>query len=542
MKKVKLKLLSSLVKVFPDQDPKGSEFKQATSLKGEVFSFQVAYCLEERLDRFSIKINSPLEKKCEIFEVALNPSEYLGVIFDKDVLKSSPGLFPDCLLPIHEDGIKATLLQWRSIWVRVNLDKNTKPGKFPITLQFHSKMGNYVQSKTFYLTVLKSRLPKQTLIHTEWFHGDGLATWYHCEPWSKAYWKLLENYFRNMAEHGQNTVLTPLFTPPLDTEVGGERPTIQLLNISKVGTKYVFDFKKLGQWITLAKKCGLTHFEMAHLFTQWGAKNTPKIIVNSNHKEIKMFGWHVAADSTKYLDFLSQLLPALTKYLKQKKLTNYTFFHISDEPNLSHLESYKKAVTFVRPYLKDFKMIDALSDLVFYKEGLVQNPVPANNHIEPFMQANIKNLWTYYCVGQQKLVPNRFFHFPSYRNRVQGVLLYIYDLKGFLHWGYNFWFSQGAKSFIDPFKITDAGRAFPSGDAFLVYPGKNGPLDSIRHEVFRESLQDLRALQALEKKIGRENTLKVIHQKLNYQLTMTKYPRKDQWLLNLRSRVNHLLS
>ena len=50
---------------------------------------------------------------------------------------------------------------------------------------------------------------------------------------------------------------------------------------------------------------------------------------------------------------------------------------------------------------------------------------------------------------------------------------------------------------INPFIETDAGRAFPSGDSFMVYRGEQGPVDSIRGEVFREALQDQRALELL---------------------------------------------
>lgn len=53
--------------------------------------------------------------------------------------------------------------------------------------------------------------------------------------------------------------------------------------------------------------------------------------------------------------------------------------------------------------------------------------------------------------------------------------------------------------------------AFPSGDPYLVYPGKDGePLSSIRAEVQSEALVDLRAFQTLEKHLGREAVLQMI--------------------------------
>ena len=121
--------------------------------------------------------------------------------------------------------------------------------------------------------------------------------------------------------------------------------------------------------------------------------------------------------------------------------------------------------------------------------------------------------------------------------------MYVYDIAGFLQWGYNFWYSRHSqKTDIDPFKVTDADRSFPSGDAFLVYPGKDAPVDSIRHEVMREALQDLRALKKLEELIGREKTLELIHDGVGHELTMANYPHSADWLLGLRERINAEIS
>ena len=62
--------------------------------------------------------------------------------------------------------------------------------------------------------------------------------------------------------------------------------------------------------------------------------------------------------------------------------------------------------------------MDALSDYAFYQSGAVTKPVPANNHIEPFLEAKVPGLWTYYCVGQYKDVSNMFMAMPSARNRI----------------------------------------------------------------------------------------------------------------------------
>jgi hypothetical protein len=277
------------------------------------------------------------------------------------------------------------------------------------------------------------------------------------------------------------------------------------------------------------------------LFTQWGAKHAPKIMVKEGDVLVKAFGWETDAFGEEYKAFLSEFLPRLVEFLKNNNLEHYCYFHVSDEPSMDHLEAYSKASNLLNKYLKEFPIIDALSNYDFYEKGLVKNPIPASNHIEKFLENNVPDLWTYYCCSQGKEVSNRFMNMPSARNRIIGMQLYKFNIKGFLHWGYNFWYSQYSMYPIDPYRVTDSGLAFPSGDAFVVYPGKEGPLESIRLEVFYEALQDLRALTLLESKLGKEAVIKLLEEDLQEPITFKVYPQDEKWILNKREKINNLL-
>ena len=118
-----------------------------------------------------------------------------------------------------------------------------------------------------------------------------------------------------------------------------------------------------------------------------------------------------------------------------------------------------------------------------------------------------------------------------------------YGVEGFLHWGFNFYFSQLSRYPVDPYKCTDSGLAFPAGDPFIVYPGKNGmPEDSIRHEVFTEGLQDQRALQLLETKMPREKIMKELDKlSPDSKMSMANYPRGEKNVLAVRKKINQLI-
>ena len=535
--------LSSLTKVFADQELSEASFQKGSALWNEVYSFQVAYrgtSQRHPLKELKVNVQSDIDASVKVRTVGLVPSEFpIYANHDENILRAKPGLFPDPLYDINsKEGITAFPNQWRSIWVTVDVNEDIAAGVHPITISIELSTGETVAEETFELEVIPAKLPEQELIHTQWFHTDCIADQYDVEVFSEKHWSLINQYVKTAADHVTNMILTPLFTPPLDTEPGGERPTVQLVDVEKTGDNYRFSFNKLTRWIDMCKQNGIKYFELSHLFTQWGAHHAPKIVATENGIEKKIFGWDTDASGEEYKQFLAVFLPELVSYIKEHDLDDAVYFHVSDEPNTNHLESYKNARDIIYTYLEDYPIMDALSDYQFYEKGLVKNPIPANNHIEPFLENDVKDLWTYYCCSQYRDVSNRFFTFPSARNRISGVQLYKFDIKGFLHWGYNFWFSQLSKKSINPFQNTDSGYGFPSGDAFLVYPGENGPIESLRMEVFYDALQDQRALQLLESMIGKEEVLHLLEADLDTPITFSEYPQDSEWLLNKREEIN----
>lgn len=538
---VQTRLVSSLEKVFADEELSAPTWRKGTCLRGEVVSFQLAYRAAHMVRDLQVTVESPMAKHVQLRAVGLAPSEVPGVQFDDNVLRTTPGLYPDMLLPIGER-LPAPEGQWRSVWVTVRVPTRQRAGSYAMDLHLYSG-GTRVGGGSVTLEVLPATLPAQRLMHTSWFHTDCIATHYGDDVWSPAHWKRVEQFVCNAVDHGINMLLTPLFTPPLDTKVGGERPTVQLVGVRSTGKdRYRFDFARLDRWVRIADAAGVRYLEMSHLFTQWGAAHCPKVVATVGGKERKIFGWKDRAAGPRYKAFLDQFLPALVKHIDKRGWRRRCFFHVSDEPHVDHLESFGAAAAIVHRHLQGFPFIDALSNIEYYDRGLVQHPIPASDHIEPFVERGIKDLWTYYCVSQWNQVSNRFFCMPSARNRILGAQLYRYDLAGFLQWGYNFWYSQNSTRALDPFRETDAGGNFPSGDSFLVYPGEDGPIDSIRGEVFREALQDQRALQALEALQGRGKTVRLLERGLSKSITMKRYPRDAAWLLRMRQSVNRRIA
>lgn len=545
MKRLRLYPLSSLAKVFPDEIC-GEPFSGGSLLANETFSFQLAYVLDTvpraKLD-CKLSIESPLRSCISVWRVECVPSEFPAYPnSDGNYLRKTPGLYPDLLTPLTEDEVEAVPGSCRSLWFSVCPEGKIPAGEYPIRIQLSNQENGISEEICLTLRILAEHLPEQELKFTQWFHTDCIAAYYQLPIFSEEHWAWIEKFMRIAAEHGVNLLLTPLFTPPLDTKFGGERPTVQLVRVNVSEAGYSFDFSLLDRWITTAERAGIREFELSHLFTQWGAAHAPKIVAFRGNKAgpERVFGWDTDAGGPEYQSFLRCFLPELTRFLRERGIADRCWFHVSDEPGEAALEDYRRASSLLAEYLEGFPVIDALSDYAFYEQGLVRIPVAATNAIEPFLEHGVSPLWAYYCCSQGDQVGNRFFAMPSARNRILGLQLYRYNIAGFLHWGYNFYFSQYSKALIDPFRTTDAEAAFPSGDAFSVYPGRTEALPSLRLKVFAEALQDLRALRLLESKLGREAVLELVESE--GRVTFAHYPQSEQALLRIRERVNQKLA
>ena len=526
--------LSSLIKVFSDEEPTAQPFTKLSCLSNERVQLQVAFCNDSDCE-VNVKVDCKFKDCINVYYVeeiySKNPVHALQ---DNYTLRKKSGYFPELLRPL--DGcFNAKANKWNSIWLEVVPNPTLVAGEQKINVAL--TCGEDVQTIDFTLDVIDAQLPAQTLINTNWFHTDCIATHYNIEVFSDKYWEYVKNFLKVAVDHGMNMVLTPLFTPPLDTKVGGERPTVQLVGVKVTSGEYKFDFTNLDKWIAICDEVGIKYLELSHFFTQWGAKKCPKIIAEVDGVQKRIFGWDTKASGKAYRSFLTAFAEVFKPYLKEKGLEDKVYFHVSDEPFAALARHYRKASNIVKELFGEYKIMDALSNYKFYKKGLVKLPVPANDHIEPFI-GNVSDLWTYYCCVQVKGVSNKFFSMPSQRNRVLGYQMYKFNVKGFLHWGYNFWYKQFSTGPVDPFTETDAGGSFPSGDSFVVYPGDNGaPLISLRLKVFYDAFQDMRALQLLESLIGKEKTMQILEDGIE-PITFAQYPHCDDWQLATREKIN----
>lgn len=563
-KRIKTVVTSSLAKIFPELDPKDTPLTYLSGLRNEPLSFQVAYKLDSEKDFCEgvyVKIDTALPTS--LYSVGFVP-----VLQTRDPLLDDsfrPGLFGDILLPkktnprlkkspypwgeafsLEDDAVRlvARTDSWQTLWLTVNENgKHLKSGSYPVRITFHSMKDDSVFGECgLVVDIIGTSLPKQNFKYTNWFHCDCLCDMYDVELFSERFWKIFADYVEKASRNGMNTILTPCFTPPLDTPVGDERMTVQLVGITLEDGKYSFDFSMLDRFIDIATKNGIEYFEHAHFFSQWGAKKTPKIMATVDGRYKRIFGWDTAAWGKKYKTFLESYIPALITYLKEKGLDKNFIYHVSDEPEPWAHADYLRAKRTLGNLLDGYTICDALSHYEFYEDGTVETPIVNIPHIKDFY-GKAKDFWAYYtghrCTGG---FSNRKINTSSERNRMFGVQLYMHDIKGFLHWGYNYWYGVLSQGISNP--CTDPGifSGGGPGSSFIVYPAANGScLQSIRQKVFYEALNDMRALKTLERLIGKRETRKFVTDNFG-EITFDTHLGNADRILSFRKSVNEKIA
>lgn len=542
---MQLKLISSLEKCFLDEkiDDK-KEYNAGSCLKNELFHFEVCFQNtpeEQWKDYYYITVNSPIADSVTVSRIEVVPVQCAGGA-DENYLRTEPGLYPDVMQPLEPNGRIAVTHNLKSLMIEVDT-KGISAGTYPISIVFTGEEPNQSQAVTFNLTVIAAELPEQELKFTQWFYCDCLMQYYETEAFGDRHFEIIEAFAAMAVKYGINMLLTPVFTPALDTYIGGERPTTQLVGVTLNNGKYSFDFSLLGRWVEMCDRVGVKYFEIAHFFTQWGAKAAPKIMATVDGEYKKLFGWETEATSCEYKEFLNCFIPALIDYMKSLNgADKRCWFHISDEPNKEQLNDYLAAKSIVDPLLKDYPIIDALSNYEFYSKGGVKHPVSSTRRIHEFYENGVPELWGYYCVSEAFKVSNRFISMPSYRNRILGTQLYKYNVSGFLHWGYNFYNNQYSYAKVNPFMTTDAEYFGPAGDAFSVYPGPDGkPWPSIRLAVFFDAIQDISAFKLCERLYGKDYVIKLLEADIE-PITFFEYPHNPDYILNVREKVNKAIA
>jgi len=395
---------------------------------------------------------------------------------DRIRIAAAPCEIPDPLLETDEISLPAETTQ--PIWVTFWIPPETVPGVYQgdlVVLVDEKEMKVHVALHVYPFPLPAAR----HLLVTNWFNLGNIAKAHGVELWSEPFWDVLVRYAENMARHRQNVVLTPWTMIDVMQDAGGQLS---------------FDYSRFDRFVELFQKAGVADgIEISHVGHPkggWGGS----VELSSVRAKKKDTGEIVALD---YEHGLKPLLSDLERHLEERGWLQRAMIHISDEPAIQNVASWREASELVRRAAPHLRRIDAIETIDF--DQALEIWVPKLSQWDAWRYAFLKRFdrvefWYYICCHPYgNVYPNRFLDYPSTCVRVLHWVNYVENLKGYLHWGWNFWGD-------DPFGVPS--ERLPPGDTHVVYPGKTGPLDSIRWEIQRESLEDYEYLWLLEQKLA----------------------------------------
>jgi hypothetical protein len=292
-----------------------------------------------------------------------------------------------------------------------------------------------------------------------------------------------------MADHRHNVALiSPLNLARFTADSGG---------------KLEIDFSRFDRCVEIFKKEGVIgRIEGGHIGGRQGGWESEFVVTVHSAQDGRVERKRVDPGSAEADAFYARFFPALVAHLKAKGWLSIYMQHLADEPIAQNIASYRAMAALARKYAPELRIIEAChtKDLT----GSIDIWVPQLNFLHTdyaHYQARQKageEVWFYTCVFPQGEYANRFLEQPLIKTRLLHWINFRYGATGYLHWGYNQWTADS------PFTHTTRPHGgppyLPAGDPWIVYPGKDGPLDSIRFEAMRDGIADYALLEALAAK------------------------------------------
>jgi hypothetical protein len=383
----------------------------------------------------------------------------------------------------------------RAFWLDFAIPAGTKPGEYKSWL--HVRAGSMERRVPLRLEVLPATLPdpkRYGFWLSVWQDPAAIARLDATELWSDRHWGLIRAYARDSAAHGEKTITTTVVEDPWRSQTGFPFPSM-------------VTWRRDGEWTEATS--GTFHFDYS-IFDRYVETLTAEGLdtiqcFSPTHKGAFAY-YDSKAGKMRYRNYgvgdewwasaWNQFLPDLIAHLRSRGWLSKTYLGM-DEPKQATMEIVWPLLRRYAPDLKTYLAggggrygmeAEDLCYYYFYLRGQTPNepkPDPVRRRAEG------KRTTIYVCTGPTH--PNTFLYSPAYGSRMLPWLSWQLGYDGFVRWALNSW---TARVWQQP-----RGQ-WQSGDNFLVYPGRNGPLDSIRWELLFAGIQDVECLKLAQQSLA----------------------------------------
>ncbi|MFB3879689.1 MAG: DUF4091 domain-containing protein [Armatimonadota bacterium] len=474
----------SLDKVYADAEPGPSDSLALEAVRNEFTSAQLAVRARRDISALRVSVSPPRHAVTGADGLQLC-ARFVGYVPVKSNTPDTPQEELDCIAPclvpdplLLDETISLSAGKNQPIWLTIFVPPYAEPGDWETSITLDAD-GERLE------------LPLRLLVHpitlptehhlwvTNWMNLGNFARHYGAEMYSPRFWQVVDRYARNVAAHHQNVI---------------EAPQTLVRIFQEKDDSLSFDFTHYDAWIETFDRAGAARLiEGTSVARRGDGKwENPwfdwlefKVTRRSDGSPVKLEPVFV----------IERLLKAVYAHVRERGWADRYLLHVVDEPAPHTEADYKRKSALVHQWVPNARYLEAMScrDM----RGYLDIWVPNINHFDEawpnYLELRGKSdfeLWFYTCMYPTGRYPNRFLDFTLLKTRILHWINWRYHLTGYLHWGLNFWTEH-------PFEDDRIREDLPPGDCWIVYPGPDGPLDSLRWEQMREGLQDFELLWLL---------------------------------------------
>jgi hypothetical protein len=412
------------------------------------------------------------------------------------------------LIPVDENGQYTPDPLWevptvslrpynsQGIWVDLKVPADAAPGTYSgkLDVRRDGAAPDVFQVK---LDVLPVKLPAPSGYHcflNILVDPSSVARVNRLPLWGEAHWKQLENYVRDLADHGQKTITAFIVDDPWKGDTGfAVRNVIEWKCdgewTASGRSKMVLDFAPFDRWVSLCLKAGITdHIECWSPLVQPGSDHSVVIYTDTGSGQRRTL--QMPAGSPEYKEVWGQFAHAFQEHLREKGWLDKTYLAF-DEIATAVLD---RVLPFFHETAPDLKMMVSGGDEKGRYSAESRELAFHYGYYSPGSGIEMPDIAVRRKEGKRTLMytavtpiyPNTFIFSQPLESRYLGWVIWKWDFDGYIRWAWNFWWPE---NFWD-----QPLYKWHSGDMWFVYPGREGPVDGIEWEMLRKGIEDYECL------------------------------------------------
>ncbi|WP_214317575.1 DUF4091 domain-containing protein [Nonomuraea sediminis] len=390
------------------------------------------------------------------------------------------------------------------IWFTFRIPKDAKPGTYSGTVTVRAD-GSSQASYPLTIEVADVAVPDPAgyrFFLDVWAQPETIAQAHGVKLWSDRHWSLIEAYNKDLADRGQKVINTTIVDNPWHHQWSlGTRQSQTAMPYSSMvgwawdGEKFTFDFSRWDRYVETARRDGLGPDIGAYSMLAFQDREH---LTYTDTRTGKTVNEYVDLGGERWRLAWGTFLRAFEQHVTATGLLEHTWLSFDERPS-DMMKVVKDFVHEVAPAFDNRISVagsintEAIASNLSVDWGGIDQMTPEK--AEERRKAG--KTTTFYVYGWPPH-PNTFSYSPAVEARMLPWIAAQRHLDGFLRWSYNSWTSH---PFEQPVHI------FTQGDEYLVYPGLNGPMSSIRWEQLKDGIEDYELVAQLREKSGDSDTL-----------------------------------